>query len=193
MENLSEIINNIIAGRKSTYTPQFEPGAKIDDEVIWQILENANLAPTHKKTEPWRFTVFSGEGLQKLADLQVDLVKKHRPDTPEAKIKKLAEKPLKASHIITITMKRHKDKVPEIEEILAVGCALENMYLSANAYGLACYFSTGGVTYIEEAKSFFELEQGDKLIGFFYVGQKKIFPDVKISRGGIKEKVRWVR
>lgn len=184
--------NRTIRERKSTYTQQYLQNEKVDDAIIWQILENANWAPTHKRTEPWRFIVFKGEGLKRLAELQVELVKKNKPETSEAKLEKLMEKPLKASHIIAVTLKRHAGILPEIEEILAVGCAIENMYLTANAYGLGCYFSTGGLTYIDEARDFFNLEQEDKLIGFFYIGNKKELPDLRLNRGDIKEKVKWV-
>ena len=37
------------------------------------MLENANWAPTHRLTEPWRFVVFKGEGLKTLAKFQSEL------------------------------------------------------------------------------------------------------------------------
>lgn len=185
-------INSIIHSRKSIYPYQYEAGANVDDAIIRQILENANCAPNHKKTEPWRFTVFTGKGLKRFSDLQVSLVKKHQPDTGELKLKKLAEYPLMASHIIAIGMKRHESRVPEIEELLAMGCVIENMFLTTTAYNLGSYFSTGGVTYIEEAKQYFGLDAGDRLIGFFYVGVRKELPDIFKSRGPVGEKTTWV-
>lgn len=189
---LSQHINSVIANRKSIYPYQYEAGAKVADEIIWQVLENANHAPNHKKTEPWRFTVFTGAGLQKFADLQVQLVQKHNPAINEIKIKKLSEYPLMASHIIAIGMKRSPGRLPEVEEILAVGCAIENMFLTTTAYGLGSYLSTGGITYIDEAKSHFNLSEDDKLIGFFYIGIKKDLPAMPVNRGDIKEKVTWM-
>lgn len=189
---LSKAINTVIENRKSIYPYQYEAGERVDDEVIWQILESANRAPNHKNTQPWRFTVFTGEGLQKFADMQVAAVKKHEPEAGEIKIKKLAEYPLMASHIIAIGMKRNANRVPEVEEVLAMGCAIENMFLTATAHGVGCYLSTGGMTYIDEAKEFFDLSEEDKLIGFFYVGVKKEMPEVVKQKGDIKEKVNWI-
>lgn len=37
--------------------------------LIEQMLDAANWAPSHGDTEPWRFTVFMGEGRAALADL----------------------------------------------------------------------------------------------------------------------------
>lgn len=190
-QEIINTIHKIIHERKSIYPYQYEAGAEIDDAIVWQILENANRAPTHKRTEPWRFTVFTGEGRKKFAELQVGLVKKYKPETGDIKLKKLAEYPLMASHIIAIGMKRNS-KVPEIEEILAVGCAIENMFLTTTAYGLGSYLSTGGITYIEEAKEHFNLLPEDKLIGFLYIGKKGKLPEVSNNRGEIREKVAWI-
>ena len=38
----------------------------IKKEDILTILEAANAAPTHKRTQPWRFVVFRKEGLERL-------------------------------------------------------------------------------------------------------------------------------
>lgn len=189
---VSEAINNIIRNRRSVYPHQYEPGKKIEDEIILQVLENANLAPNHKHTEPWRFTVFADEGRQKFADMQVKLYKEHNENPSDIKIKKLTDYSMMSSHIIVIGMKR-TDKLPEIEEILAVGCAIENMFLTTTAYGLGAYFSTGGMTYMEEAKLWFNLDPQDKLIGIFYIGHKKDIPQTPNHRGTVAEKTLWVR
>lgn len=191
--DLSQAINDVIERRTSLYPHQYDPGASVPDEIIRQVLHNANHAPNHKRTEPWRFTVFTGAGLKKFADFQFSMVQKHEPEASGVKLKKLAEFPLMASHIIAIGMKRNAEKVPEIEEVLAVGCAIQNIFLTTTAYGLAGYLSTGGVTYIEEAKEFFGLSAEDKLIGFFYIGKKKDMDFVVKSRGPVDEKITWVR
>ena len=80
-------------------------------------------------------------------------------------------KPLLSSHIIAVMMKRDdRRSVPEIEESGAVFCAIQTMYLTAAAYGVGGYLSTGGITYFEEAKPFFDLGADDRIIGFFHLG-----------------------
>jgi len=190
----TEIIDKVILGRRSVYQQQYS-GERVDDAIVNKILHNANWAPTHKLTEPWRFIVFSGDGLKKLASFQADLYKKVTlldGTFKEDRYQNLLTKPMLSSHIIAIGMKRDEKKsVPEIEEIGAVFCAIENMYLTATAYGVGCYLSTGGVTYFEEAKEFFGLGKEDKLIGFFHLGMSRIeLPNGK--RKPIEEKVVWV-
>lgn len=189
--NEENILNSIINSRRSIYPYQYEAGSRVDDSIIWQILRNANTAPNHKKTMPWVFTVFAGEGRKKFAQLQTVLYQKYNGTHNEVKIKKLSEYPMMASHVIAIGMKRHEDKLPEVEEIIAMGCAIENMFLTATAYGLGCYLSTGGITYLEEAKAHFQLEENDKLIGFFFIGKIKDGPK-EMHRSPVEEKTNWV-
>ena len=59
--------SRLIRERRSIY-PNMYSDEPVDDAVIREMLENANWAPTHRLTEPWRFVVFKGEGLRKLAD-----------------------------------------------------------------------------------------------------------------------------
>ncbi|HEY5370928.1 MAG TPA: nitroreductase [Hanamia sp.] len=190
----SELFNEIIQSRRSTFPYQFERGKHIPDETVRQILENANRAPNHKKTEPWRFTVFTGEGLQRFSQMQAEIYTRYAGDKfKETKLLNLTNYPLMSSHVIAIGMKRSKEHVvPEIEEIIAIGCAVENIYLSVNAYGLGGYLSTGGITYLEEAKPYFDLEPEDKLIGFFFIGYPASIPETASKRQPVEDKAKWI-
>jgi nitroreductase len=188
-------INHLIRFRRSVF-PKDYSGEAVPEEVINQMLENANWAPTHKFTEPWRFTVFTGAGLKTLAAFQSECYK--QVTTADGSFREdryvgLQSKPLEASHIIAVGMKRDEgNRLPEWEELGAVFCAVQNMYLTATAYGAGCYLSTGGITNFEEAKSFFGLGAEDKLCGFMFVGMPKgNVPDGR--RKPINEKVKWIR
>ena len=185
-------LNELIRTRRSVFTAQLEPGRVIPDDVIWQLLENANWAPSHKRTEPWRFIVFSGAGRQKLADFQAELYQQTAgPKFSEGKYEKLLTAPLHCSHVIALALHRHAG-LPEIEEVEAVACAVQNLALSAHAYGLGGYWGSGGITYTEEAKAFFGLGADDKLLGFFQLGYVRATPPAG-QRGPVQDKVQWVR
>lgn len=57
----------------------------VDRQLIERILEAANWAPSHGDTEPWRFTVFSGEGRETLAELFTAAYLEENADSPPAK------------------------------------------------------------------------------------------------------------
>ena len=187
-------VNDFLAGRRSVYQSQYS-GEPVSDEVVKQMLINANWAPTHKLTEPWRFVVFTGNGIRKLAEFQSSLYKAVTTTNgtyKEDRYENLLTKPMLSSHIIAVGMKRDEKKsLPEVEEIGAVFCAVQNMYLTACAYGVGCYLSTGGITFYEEAKEFFGLGADDKLLGFMHVGMPK-GPVPPGRRRPVEEKVKWI-
>ncbi|HAH38796.1 MAG TPA: nitroreductase [Algoriphagus sp.] len=193
-----EEVNKIIRGRRSMFVAQFKENDPVDDSIIEEMLENANWAPTHKLTQPWRFIVYTGEGLKKFADYQAELYKKRaeKNRTPfiEATYQKFKENPLKASHVIAILMKRTEGSgIPVMEEIAAVSMAVQNMYLTASAHGLAAYWGTGGPTFWEEAREDFGLEGEDMLMGFFYVAKPATENWPAGKREPIADKVGWIR
>lgn len=186
--------NELIRLRRSVF-PKDYTGEKVEDTIVRQMLENANWAPTHKLTEPWRFVVFTGEGLKKLADFQSECYKQVTEADGtfrEDRYVSLKTKPMESSHIIAVGMKRDEKKsLPEWEELGAVFCAIENIYLTATAYGVGCYLSTGGITNFEEAKEFFGLGKEDRLCGFLHVGMPKTIGHER-RRKPVAEKIRWV-
>jgi nitroreductase len=188
-------VNRLMRERRSVF-PRDYSGEKVKDEIIQQMLENATWAPNHKMTEPWRFVVFSGESLRKLATFQATCYKTVTEANGTFNVNKyesLQINPMKSSHIISIGVKRDEMKrVPEIEEVGAVYCAVENMYLTAAAYEMGCYLSSGGITYFQEAKEFFGLGPDDKLLGFLHVGvPNEGLPERK--RRPVDEKVIWIK
>ncbi|OEK07066.1 nitroreductase family protein [Roseivirga misakiensis] len=189
-------VADLLQNRRSLYPAQYT-GEPVAEHIIEEMLESANWAPTHRLTEPWRFVVFSGDGIKKLAEFQSELYKKvstAQGNFDEAKFQKLATKPFLCSHIIAIGMARDvKESVPEVEEVASVAMAVQNMYLTASAHEIGCYWGSGGVTYYEEAKPFFNLKPTDKLLGFLYIGNVNMDKKPQGRRKPMADKVTWVK
>jgi len=189
-----EAFDNLIKNRRSVF-PQDYTSEAVDDLVVKKILETAVWAPTHKLTQPWRFVVFTGGGLRSLAEAQAAIYKKVTEADGtfrEHKYQNLLTKPLLSSHIVAILMKRDpKQSVPEVEEIGAVFCAVQNIYLATTAYGVGGYLSTGGITYFDESREFFGLGEHDRLLGFFHIGTPARIPSA-LKRMPVEEVVEWV-
>ena len=192
--NIDEL--NVIIRNRRSLKPMKMSSEKIDDEIIQTILENANNSPSHGHTEPWRFVVFSGEGKKKLSQFQSNLYRKNRigDQFKQIKFDKLTQNALGVSHVIAICMKRQEsEKLPEIEEVEAVACAVQNMHLTATCFGIAALWSSGFPTYTEEVKPFLNLSKKDKCLGFFYLGYPENGEWPKLEKGSISEKVTWVK
>ena len=173
--NLSEI-NELIRERRTIYPEQFSD-RQVHREQVEVILNNAQWAPTHGNTQPWRFKVFMDEGKQTLSSY---LGQAYLDFTPiemqnDAKLKKMISRPLKSSVVIAVCMERQpEEKILEIEEIEAVACAIQNMHLTCTAYGLGGFWSTPKLIYTQEMNDFLGLGEKDKCLGLFYIGYPAI-------------------
>ena len=192
MNNFTEQLNQLIKSRRST-KPRLFNGKRAPDDLIWQILDNANWAPTHGLTQPWRFKVFTDCGLEKLAEFQANLYQKltSKESFKPEKYERMKSNLLKSSHVIVICMKRQKtEKIIEIEEIEAVACSVQNMALTATAYGICSFWGSGGITYTDELKKFLGLEIKDRCLGYLYLGYSDS-PATSSRRDPIADKVEW--
>lgn len=192
MNNFTEQLNQLIKSRRST-KPRLFNGKRAPDDLIWQILDNANWAPTHGLTQPWRFKVFTDRGLEKLAEFQANLYQKltSKESFKPEKYERMKSNLLKSSHVIVICMKRQKtEKIIEIEEIEAVACSVQNMVLTATAYGICSFWGSGGITYTDELKKFLGLEIKDRCLGYLYLGYSDS-PATSSRRDPIADKVEW--
>jgi len=188
-----EQINELIRNRRAIFPSMYHQKKTIPTDIILQILENANWAPTHKFTEPWRFKIFSGNSLERVSDFMGDFYKNNTPEDSfsEMKYKKTVKKPLQSACVIAICMQRDpKESIPEWEEIASVASAVQNMWLTATAYGIGAYWSSPKSIY--SAAEFLGLKEGERCLGFFYMGY---YFDNEISahRKPINDKIQWMK
>ncbi len=190
--NLSEV-NELIRNRRTIYPEQFSD-RKVHKEQIELILNNAQWAPTHGNTQPWRFKVFMEDGRQKLADFlgktYLELTPKEQQN--DMKLAKMLTRPMKSSIVIAVCMERQvEEKILEIEEIEAVACAIQNMHLSCTAYGLGGFWATPKLIYTPQMNEFLGLGEKDKCLGLFYIGYPAIeWP--KAHRKPLEYTTEWI-
>ena len=94
---------NIIRNRRSIMPIQYNT-LPVKDEQINLILEAANWAPTHRKTEPWRFKVLKGESKNNLGKFLAEKYKEITLNFSEFKYNSLIENAKKSSVIILICL-----------------------------------------------------------------------------------------
>ncbi len=187
-----QALNDLIKKRRSIFPKTYIADKEIPQGIIEQVLENANYAPTHRLTEPWRFRVLRGAALQKLADYLVEDYKTLTPLAEQTgmKIKKMSENPVRSGCVIIISMKRHADLLPEWEEIAAVSMAVQNMWLTCTAYDIGAYWSSPSAL-TERGAGFLQLADDERCLGLFYMGYHNM-PDLPPQRTLIAEKINWV-
>lgn len=185
------LVSKIIRGRRAVFPNSYnqEP---VSEEILREILENANWAPTHKLTEPWRFRVFRGASLERLGEYLSEYYRAHSsPESfSEVKYRKTKQNPVRSAAVIAILMQRDPgERVPEWEEVAAVAAAVQNMWLTCAAYGIGAYWSTPES--ILKADDFLGLQPGERCLGLFYMGHHDL-ENLEGKRNTIDEKVEWL-
>ena len=162
----------------------------IEKSLIMEFLEWAEQAPTHKLTEPWRFVVFRGDGLKKLAaELQDQYVKATSKDTFLSKKHQSIEDKVRRSGAVIAVCMHESGKVPQWEELAAVAAAVQNLSLAASAKGVGSYWSSPAT--LSALGAFLNLEENESCVGLLYMGYHDEEPQ-KGNRSGLMNKVSWV-
>ncbi|HVF09929.1 MAG TPA: nitroreductase [Abditibacteriaceae bacterium] len=137
-----------IRTRRSTAKLREEP---VPRAIIEEILEAAIRAPNHKRTEPWRFFVFTGDARTRLAEAFVENYKLDHPDASAEELagpgRKSANRVLNAPVTIIVTADEGRTAVETLENYGAVATATEHILLAAHALGLGAYWRTGEAAY----------------------------------------------
>ena len=183
----------LIQTRRSIFPVDYSDEA-VPRESVELMLEAANWAPNHGHTEPWHFIVFEGEAKAEFGRTHAALyqAEKSPEEFQQKKYDKLLNRPQQCSYLIAICMKRGENpKIPEIEEIEAVACAVQNMHLIGTSLGIASYWTSGGMTYHPGMKELLGLGKDDRCLGFFYVARpKRGWPEGR-RKTHWQEKVEW--
>ncbi|MCX2762665.1 nitroreductase family protein [Aquimarina muelleri] len=187
-----EDINEIIKNRRSVFPAQYND-KPVSDAFIKLVLENANQAPTHRLTQPWRFKVLQGDAKDRLgvflSNTYTDITSNQ--DFSPFKFNKIIKNCKSSSVIIAICMQRDlKERVPEWEEIASTAMAVQNMWLTCSANGIGCYWSSPKL--IEYMDGFFDFEEGERCLGFFYLGNHDKDIELVSKREPIESKVDWL-
>lgn len=162
-----------IVTRRRTVKPAQMNGQLIPEQDLKDIIATADWAPTHGRTEPWRFFVLTGDNLKKFCEHHAELYWANTDEAlrTETKRESLSKMGDKASHLVITVMRRTPDtKIIVEEEYAAVAAATENMLLGATAKGIASFWSTGGMTHHPAMKMYLGLTENDLVMGLIYLG-----------------------
>jgi nitroreductase len=187
------ILEELVKNRRSV-KPAVMNGEKIADNVIHELLELADWAPTHARTEPWRFVVYSGEAVARFCADHANLYKENTPAERFAQgtFDNLTNMGNNLSHIIAVYMKRGSNpNIPVLEEIAATSCAVQNVLLGAEAKGISVLWSTGGMTLKPAMKQYFELGEEDAVLGLLYMGYSSEGSKPGQRNTPLEQKVQW--
>ena len=191
--NTFESLKKTIQARRSSKPAEMN-GQKINNNFIQQLLELADWAPTHGRTEPWRFIVFEDLAKQQFCLDHAELYKANTDPEKysKAKYEKLKEQGDTPSHIMIVYMKRTTNNaIPVLEEIAAVSASIQNILLGAAAQNISALWSTGGMMHHPSMKKQLDLAVEDVIMGLLLLG----YSDQPIKEGirkiPLESKIVW--
>jgi nitroreductase len=157
---------------RSTAKAVAEPGptaAELD-----RLLQAAARAPDHGRLKPWRFVVVNGAAREPFADAVAQARKDQIPDFTAEQMELEREKIRRSPSIVVAGCAVRKDipKVPEIEQVIAVGAAVENLLLAANDLGYGAMWKTGPPAYSPKVKAAVGLAADDHIVAILHLGTK---------------------
>lgn len=186
-------LSTIIRDRRSV-GPAKMNGQKIADTTIEQLLELADWAPTHGRTEPWRFVVYANAAVQRFCQEHAALYKANTPEEKylQATYDKFLHMGDQVSHIIAVYNKRGENpNIPALEEIAATSCAVQNILLGAEELDIAVLWSTGGMVLKPAMKQYFNLREEDTMMGLLYMGYADGIDKTGKRAVPLQQKTEW--
>jgi nitroreductase len=139
-------------------------------EELTFAIQAALTAPDHHRLQPWRFLSVRGDARMKLGSaFKQALIA--RGDTDEELLRKVQAQPLRAPLILVciVDIKVHP-KVPEVEQVLSTGAAVQNILLMLKAQGYGAIWRTGAITGSAVLKQSLGLREQGIIAGFVYIG-----------------------
>lgn len=142
------------------------------EETLSNIFKAALRAPDHGQLRPWRFLVVQGDDRGNLGELFVRAALTDDDSISEQALDKVRKKPFRGAMIvITIARITPHPKVPEMEQVISAGAAIQNMLIAAHAQGVGAMWRTGSMAYHAVVEEGLGLESNERIVGYLYLGQ----------------------
>lgn len=166
-----------IIGRRTIHEFRADPVPRADLE---RMLQAATWAPNHKLTNPWEFYVFSSHVKERLAHLRAEMKRKKHPDPDSAQAKRSYDRAYgemtAVPYVVLVCQREDPDEFRREEDLLAVGCAVQNLMLAGHALGLGTFWGTGPLARHPETFRLLGVPQGRKGVGLIFVGYPAAAP-----------------
>ena len=162
-----EEFSRLVRTRRTSMIVDHEREVPLD--LIAELCGLATWAPNHKKTWPWRFAVFTGDGRARLGDVMADEMERVEFGD-DAKRSKTRTKYLRTPATLVVGCSPHADPMLHDENRDAVAAGIQNLLLGATALGLASFWSTPALTQPPAVLDLCGFEPDDRVVGVIYLG-----------------------
>jgi nitroreductase len=139
---------------------------------IARLLQAADHAPDHGRLKPWRFVAVDGAERESFANAVAQSRRDQNPAFTDEQMELEREKIRRSPNILVAGCVVRKDipKVPEIEQVIATGAAVENLLLAATELGIGTMWKTGAAAYSTRVKAALGFTADDHIVAILHLG-----------------------
>ena len=169
--SMNEFAEKLIHGRVHVSPKRLgNPGP--DTSQKNQILLAANAAPDHGRMMPWRFIEISETSRKTLGDVFHQCLLDRDPSATTIQLQEAREKALRGPLLLLAIANYAGDKneISKEEKLVSLGCAIQNILLSAYALGFGSGLSSGKALQSPRLRSLFNLANHEDPICFITIG-----------------------
>ena len=149
-----------------------EPGPKPQD--LERLLQAAERALDHGRLKPWRFIVLRGATAKRSRPQRRRRSARGFPEMTADQLMAERDKLNRSPTIVVVgcAINREQTKIPEIEQVVAVGAAAQNLFLAAHDLGYGVMWKTGAAAYDAAVKATVGLKPDDHIVAIMHLGAR---------------------
>jgi nitroreductase len=166
MELFTAIQTRSSAGRLA------EPGPS--PQELDRLLQAAAMAPDHGRLKPWRLILLKDAAREAFTAAAVEAKRARLPAMTAEQLTSERSKITRSPAIVVVgcAVDREQTKLPEIEQLVAVGAAAQNLFLAAHDLGYGVMWKTGAAAYDPAVKACVGLRPDDHIVAIMHLGTR---------------------
>ncbi|MDD4887891.1 MAG: nitroreductase family protein [Thiomonas sp.] len=149
----------------------FNPGP--DAVQIERYFLAAAAAPDHGQILPWRFVIVPADSRAALGEVFAQALKERDASASEKELAEAREKAHRGPFVALAVVRNEADDHPEIplaERLISLGCAIQNLLLSAHADGFGSGLVSGQAMQTPGLRRLFSLHENELAVCFVAIG-----------------------
>jgi nitroreductase len=176
------VIEVIHRRRNTTPRRLVAPGAT--QQQLEQLLLAAAAAPDHGQLTPWRFVLVMAEQRGALADLFEQALLERDPGAAAEDRATARDKAARAPTLMLaiVDLTPSQPAISTDERLVSLGCAIQNMLLAAESFGLGSGLSSGQAIGSAILRRLFRLHDDERAVCFVAFGTVSAKPSRGVPR-----------
>lgn len=171
-EALAEAACALIVSRQNVSPKRLvEPGPSVVQ--LDRLFVAAAAAPDHGQLLPWRFVIVPQDKRGLLADVFALALIDRDPGATMVQIEAAREKAHRAPLLMLAVARlvsEQEPEIPDLERMVSLGCAVQNMLLASHAMGFGSGLTSGQAMASPRMRTLFTLSEDETAVCFVNVG-----------------------